>query len=58
MNLYIYIRKHHKETPCVDILNKQKCLSFPFTKSGNKKIEQVLFVGVIPVGGGKMWRKG
>jgi hypothetical protein len=30
MNQYIYAWKCHKETPCVGILNKQKCLFFLF----------------------------
>jgi hypothetical protein len=36
----------HKETPCVTIINKQKLLFFSFTKSENRRAEQVLSGGV------------
>jgi hypothetical protein len=32
----------YKETPCVAILNKQKCHLFSSTKSENRRVEQVL----------------
>jgi hypothetical protein len=38
-------------------LNKQKCHFFSFTKLENKKIEQILPEGLIPVGG-RRWGKG
>jgi ferredoxin-like protein FixX len=37
--LYIYTWKCHNETPCIDILNKQKCLS---SKMKDRQIKQVL----------------
>jgi hypothetical protein len=52
--------KCHKETPCVSILNKQKCHFFSFTKSENRKMEKVLSGGIIPVGvggcGERLWK--
>jgi hypothetical protein len=40
-----------KETPCVAILNKQKCHFFSFTKSENRRVEEVLAGGLVPVRG-------
>jgi hypothetical protein len=36
---YICTWKCHNETPCVVILNKQKCL---FSKTENREVKQVL----------------
>jgi hypothetical protein len=33
-------------------LNKQKCHFFSFTKLGNRRAEEVLPGGLVPVGGG------
>jgi hypothetical protein len=41
-----YTWKCHKETPCIAILNKQKCHFFSFTKLKNRRAEQVLPQGV------------
>jgi hypothetical protein len=43
----IYIHDLPQDTPHVAILNKQKCHFFSFTKSENRRAEQVL-----PGGGG------
>jgi hypothetical protein len=39
---YIYTWKCYNETPCIDILNKQK---FLFSKTGGRKVKQVLSRG-------------
>jgi hypothetical protein len=39
---YIYTWKCLNETPCIAILNKQKCLSL---KTENRKVKQVLSGG-------------
>jgi hypothetical protein len=51
-NTYIYTWKCHKETPCIDILNKQKCHFFPFSKSESRRAGQVLSEGLEAVGRG------
>jgi hypothetical protein len=44
---YTHTWKCHKETPCAAILNKQKyLLFFSFTKSDNRRAEQILPGGV------------
>jgi hypothetical protein len=51
---YIYTWKCHNETPCIAILNKQKCL---FSKAEDKKVKQVLSWGVVSVEGREGVRK-
>jgi hypothetical protein len=46
------------ETPCIAILNKQKCHFFSFTKLENRRAERVLSRGLAPLRGDRMWRKG
>jgi hypothetical protein len=46
----IYIWKYHNETPCIAILNKQKCLFFP--KTEGRKLKQFWSEGSVAVGGG------
>jgi hypothetical protein len=55
----MYSWKSHKEIPFVTILNKQKHHFFflSFAKSENRKVEQVLLGGLIPMEFGKRWRK-
>jgi hypothetical protein len=49
----------HKETPCVAILNKQKCQVFSsFFLLQNRRAQQALPGEVVPVGGGRRWRNG
>jgi hypothetical protein len=40
--IYIHTWKCHKKIPHVAILNKQKYHFFKFTKSENRRVEQVL----------------
>jgi hypothetical protein len=55
---YIYTQKCHKETPCIAILNKQKCHSF-LLQNGRTGVWNRLCLGdLVPVGGERMWRKG
>jgi hypothetical protein len=39
-------------------LKETKCHFFPFTKSENRRSGQVLYGGLEPVGGGRMWGNG
>jgi hypothetical protein len=48
----------HKETPCVAILNKQKCHLFSFTKLDNRIEEQALPGGDLVPEGEERWGKG
>jgi hypothetical protein len=52
----MYTWKCHMEIPCITNLNKQKCQFF--TKSENRRAEQVLSKGLLPVGGERRWGKG
>jgi hypothetical protein len=45
----------HKKTPCVQ--TKKNVILF-FTKTENRRAEQILSVGLVPMGGRRMWRKG
>jgi hypothetical protein len=57
--IILYTWKCHKETPCIAILNKPKCHFFSsFTKSENRRVEQVLSGGVGTSGRGRRWEKG
>jgi hypothetical protein len=51
--IYIYIWKCLKETPCRAILNFKKYHFFSFTKSENRRAEQVLHGEVGTSGRGK-----
>jgi hypothetical protein len=42
----VYNTYNTQETPCASILNKQKYIYFSFTESENRRVEQVLPVGV------------
>jgi hypothetical protein len=46
--LYIYTWKCHNETPCIVILNKQKCLFLQ--KNKKRKAKQVIVWGLVPLG--------
>jgi hypothetical protein len=46
-----------KDTACIEILYKQKCHFFYFTKLENMRVEQVLSGGLVGVGEGRMWGK-
>jgi hypothetical protein len=46
---YIYTWKCHKETPCIDILNKQKCHFF-FYNIREQEDRTSLVWGLVPVG--------
>jgi hypothetical protein len=51
--------KCHKETPCIDNLNKQKCHLFFFYKVSEQYGETGLaWGGLEPGGGRRSWRKG
>jgi hypothetical protein len=50
---YIYAWKFHKETPCIAILNEQKCHFFSLSKLQKRRIEQVLSGGVGTSGRGE-----
>jgi hypothetical protein len=54
--------KYHKEMPCIGILNSQKYhfsfFFFSFRKFENRRVEQVLSGGMVPVGGVRRWGNG
>jgi hypothetical protein len=50
--------KCHNKTPCIAILNKQKCHCFSFTKLENRRMEQILSGGVDTSGRGEKVGKG
>jgi hypothetical protein len=47
--------EHHKEIPCIAILNKQTLVSLQNLRSGG---QNRTCLGVITVGGGRRWGKG
>jgi hypothetical protein len=48
--IYIHIWKCHSETPCITIINIQRCL---FKKTKDRKVKQVLFGELVPMEGGQ-----
>jgi hypothetical protein len=55
--LHVYIYKCQKETSCVTILNKNVIFK-NFTILENRRVEQILLVGVCTSGEERRWGKG
>jgi hypothetical protein len=52
-----YIWKCHKETPCIDILNKQKCHFFLKQTQRTGGQNRSCLGRLVPKGEGRMWKK-